>query len=197
MLTESWQEVALLSIKDMTGTTAMNFALITESFEPKAGDKEIEQISTVSGGRITKWTPEGMTEFTAKIIPIGDGYVNQTSLEGFWGLFQAATTNPTAIPLDIQNTRNRKTWNLSCLWIQGGVTNFPANAFLASTASCDAHRFSIRNAYITANPMSFSTSDGLGADITVKCPAFTKAGASNVKVESTDAAGTLTAVTWV
>lgn len=189
---ESWQETALLTIYD--GATYTNFALITESFEFNTGDKEIEGLPLVNGGRIAKWTPEADTEFTAKIIPLGVGAGTETSATGFWQKFQPPAALVSTDPIAIQNTRNRSTYTVAAMW----ATSFPGNAIAsASVSSAATTRLSMRNAYITSLKNSFSTSDGLMADITIKCPAFGKDGSSNVKMESCDGSlAALATLTW-
>ena len=184
---ESWQETALLTL--MQGSTAYNFALITESFEVNTGEKAVEGVATVSGGRITKWTPEGDTEFTAKIIPIGIGTDDLTNLEGFWNKFQPQTSNgytQNGVLNRAFNKRFRNTYTVCVMQTSG---TYPASANLASPTSADAKRVSMRNAYITKCTQAFGTSDGLTGEITIKVPAFAKDGSSNILDESCSANG--------
>lgn len=193
MLTESWQETALLSLMD--GSTAYNFALITESYELNTGEKQIEGLATVSGGRIAKWTPEGDTEFSAKIVPIGVGTDDANwGLEGFWAKFQPASTvggTYNSNPAVVQNSRFRKTWTVAIMQTSG---TYPANATLANAASSDAKRFAMRNAYIVKCTEAFGTSDGTTGEVIIKCPAFNKAGSSNVQFASTASGSSALAV---
>lgn len=185
---ESWQETALLTLKQGSGSTAYNFALITESFELNTGEKAIEGLATVSGGRIAKWTPEGDTEFTAKVIPIGIGTDDQTSLEGFWNKFQPQASDSYTQNGVLNRAFNKRFRNKYTVAILQTSTTYPADA-TASVSSADAIRFAMRNAYITKVTHSFGTSDGLTGEITIKCPAFDKTGASNVLIESMAANG--------
>ena len=197
MTIESWQETALLTLVD--GTTCHNFALITESFELNTGEKSIEGLATVSGGRIVKWTPEGDTEFTAKIVPIATGFDDATSMEGFWVKFQpqslAGGGTVTGNPTSVFNRRFRKTYGVSILQTSG---TYPSNATLANATGSDAQRLSMRNSYITSLKQAFGTSDGLTGDVTIKCPAFNKTGNSNVQFETTaaGASAVLAVLSW-
>lgn len=186
---ESWQEVALLSISN--GSSIMNFALITDSFEVQGGEKGIEGKPTVAGGRIAIWSPESDTEFTAKVIPVGVGKTTDTSADGFWQWFQTPSTADNSFPQSVSNTKNRTTVSLAIMW----SSTLPSTAFAAtSPATASAYRTTLKNAYITKYTKSFSPTDGLSADISIKCPAFAKDGTSNVIEESTDGTGALPAI---
>lgn len=187
---ESWQEIAILTMDD--GTTKTNFALITESFEINGGEKGIEGLPLVNGGRIAKLSPETDTEFTAKIIPLGVAVTTETTATGFWQRFQPQATPDVTQPLRALNSRLRNKYTVAVVW----STQTQADAMAASTANAVALRFAMRNAYITKLTHSFTTSDGLMADITFKCPAFGKDGTANVQMESTDGTGTLPILAW-
>ena len=187
---ESWQEVAMLSVNN--GTAIANFALITESFDINNGEKNIEGQATVSGGRIVKWTPEGDTEITCKIIPVGVSDPNDTTLDGFWQHFQPQSVSDTSYPRVVSNSRLRTTVSVAILWCQA----FPAsvsNAFSATASSHAAYRICLSNAYITKNSHSFTTDAGLTADVSIKCPAFDKNGVSNVVIDDSDGSAALVA----
>lgn len=184
---ESWQEVALLSVSN--GSAVKNFALITDSFDINNGEKGIEGKPTVAGGRIVMWTPEGDTEFTAKIIPVGVGKTTDTTADGFWQDFHPQSTADDTFPQLASNTRLRTTVSLAIMW----ASTLPSTAFAATGTSVSAYRMILRNAYFTKFTKAFSTSDGLSADITVKCPAFTKSGDANITEESTDGSDVLPA----
>lgn len=180
---ESWQEVALLSIK--TSLATQNFALITESIDVTHGDKQVEGMATVAGGRIMKWTPETDTEFTAKIYPVGVGRLADTSSNGFWQIFQpsaAASGVADTYPQNVSVSRIRNTYSVALMWSQ----SLPADAFAPTTGSPAAYRTILRNAWITKFKESFSPSDGYSGDITIVCPPFAKDGSINITKESTD-----------
>lgn len=189
MTYESWQETALLTLKQGSGSTAYNFALITESFEMNTGEKGVEGLATVSGGRIVKYTPEGDTEFTAKIVPIGIGTDDMTNMEGFWNKFQPQTSDGYTQNGVLNRAFNKRIRNKYTVSIMQTSGTYPADATLASPTGADALRMSMRNAYITKCTQSFGTSDGLTGEITIKCPAFDKSGASNLLFESCAANG--------
>jgi hypothetical protein len=178
---ESWQEVAILTIKN--GSTKTNFALLTESFEVNNGEKAVEGLATVSGGRIMKWTPEGDTEVTCKIVPVGVGKSNDTTADGFWGLFQpgAGTTDP----IMASSSKTRTLYSVAIMWTSSAL----ADAFTSSATSAAATRFVMKNAYITKLTHSFGTSDGLMADMTLKCGAYDKSGNPNIVWDSASGAG--------
>jgi len=184
MTEESWEEVALLTLYD--GVTEQNFALITESFDIKPGEKDIEGQPTVSGGRIVKWKPEGDYEFSAKITPVGSGTETQASMDGFFQRLHPQSTPDNTMPVHVLNTRNRNKYTVAIMW----ATTLPANATLGTTTT-EGYRIAFQNAYVTATPFSFSTSDGLMGEVTIKGPAFTKAGAANIATDEVDATGNL------
>jgi len=188
MYQESWQEVALLSISN--GSSIMNFALITDSFEVQGGEKQIEGKPTVAGGRIVMWTPESDSEFTAKVIPVGVGKTTDTSADGFWQWYQTPSSPDNTFPQSVSNTKNRNTVSLAIMM----ASTLPSTAFATTSTSASAYRTTLKNAYITKYTESFSTTEGLSADITIKCPAYAKDGTSNVIKESTDGTGVLPAI---
>ena len=186
---ENWRETALLTLVD-SSNNKMNFALITESFDFKPGDKDIDPVPMVNGGRIVKFNPEGPFEFSGKIVPLGAG-TTAASIEGFWQHMHPQGTPKGAGAIQVFNTRRRNVYDVAIMMTSG---TYPADATAASPAAADSQRVAVRNAYITAEPYSFSTSDGWMADITIKGAPFTKAGASNISFESTDAASTAIAI---
>lgn len=182
---ESYQEVALLSIK--TSAATQNFALITESIELTTGDKNVEGIATMSGGRIMKWTPEGDTEITFKCYPVGAGRLADTDSNGFWQTFQPQATAIDTYPQNVSVSRFRNTYSVAMMWSR----SLPANAFAATTTSDSAFRTILRNAWVTKYKESFTPSDGLSADVTIVCPPFAKDGSVNITKESTDGSAVL------
>lgn len=180
---ESYQETAMLTLKN--GSVKNNFALITESIEINSGEKQIEGLVTLSGGRITKWTPEGDTEFTAKIIPVGVGKTTDTTADGFWQYFQAGTDD--TMPQSTPNSRSRNVYSVAIMF----ASTYPADAFTSTATSIAAYRVVLKNAYITKFTKSGNTSDGFMADLAIKCVPFDKNGSSNITEESTDGTGAL------
>lgn len=188
---DSWKEVALLTLYD--GTTKQNFALITESFDIATGEKGMEGLATVAGGRIKKYTPETDTEFTAKIIPVGVGLTTETSMTGFWQRFQPQGTADATDPIQASVSRTRNTYTTCVMW----ATTLPADAVLAPASSVAALRFTMHQSEITSLKHTFTTSDGLMADVTIKTIPFDKSGIANVIFESCIGSGaSLAAVTF-
>jgi len=77
MVVEAWTESALINLND--GTTDMSIHAITDSIDIDSGEKGMEGIPTLGGGRIKKLTPQTDTTITFEGYPIAIGDKDATS----------------------------------------------------------------------------------------------------------------------
>jgi len=80
MVNDAWMEECLIGISKIGGEE-VQFHSLMETADFDIGDKDIEGIPLVNGGRVTKWTPEAdsMVTFEAYSLEAGAG-------EGFFDL---------------------------------------------------------------------------------------------------------------
>lgn len=75
MVNDAWMETCLIGISKIAGEE-VQFAGLTETVDLDMGEKDIEGVPLVNGGRVTKWTPEGDSSITLEAYPLqaGAGY---------------------------------------------------------------------------------------------------------------------------
>jgi hypothetical protein len=184
MVVDSFTETALISLKD--GTTVSSLHAITETIDISQGDKPVEHIATVSGGRVTKFNPEEDTEITFEGYPISIGDKDATSQDGLDLFFHGGTDS--AAPFSVSSSLTRTVFTVTIMW-----TDSTATSATSSVPSGNyALRYNFANCYMTSCKPSFT--DGiLKATYVFKCAPRNKAGTSNITVESTD--GTISMAT--
>ncbi len=65
---EQWTETAFVEIADNSATSnVVQFGTITDTIDISIGARDIEAISMVSAGRVSKFTPEDVTEITLEL----------------------------------------------------------------------------------------------------------------------------------
>jgi hypothetical protein len=173
---DAWMEVAYLSIS-IVGGSDLQFAAITETLDFDLGEKDIEGIATLKGGRLKKWMFEGDKTITIEAYPLTAGTSSGTDGKGFFDLMH--TVDATA-PIRIINDRNRVNCRLLVLW-----TNDPSvtTAQSATAENYSAQRIGLAEGNITSVKPSF-TEGILKYTITFKCTAFDKSGDGNTMIES-------------
>jgi len=178
---DAWQEKCLIAISVQAGSD-VTFHGITETVDFDIGEKDIEGVPILNGGRVCKWTPEGDSSVTLEAYPMAVGTDTGTTGEGFFDLLHSADTGDV---LGILNTRDRNKYRILVMW-----TN-DASVTTAQSATTDTHsavRFGFADGHFTSVKPSFT--DGiLKYTVTFKCPAFDKAGVANVKFESCEGTG--------
>lgn len=190
VLPDAWMETALVSIAEQSGTD-IKFHAVTETIDLDLGEKDIEGIALVNGGRITKIMPETDSTVTLEAYPVevGSGDVSSATVGG--GFFDLLHTEDTTQPYSVTNTRKRNPLRMAILWTDDtSVTN--AAAAVATTTQT-AMRFAAANGFITSVKPSFT--DGiLKFTITFKVAAFDTSGAGQIKLESVNSTASLTAL---
>ena len=84
MADDAWMENALIGIS-IIGSEEVQFSSIVETADFDVGEKDIEGLALVNGGRITKYTPEGDSSVTFEVYPMEAG-----AGEGFFDLLHGS-----------------------------------------------------------------------------------------------------------
>ena len=176
---DAWMEVCLVGIAniDINSGADMQFAALTETIDFDLGEKDIEGVPLVNGGRITKFNPEGDKTVTFEAYPLQAG--TDTGSTGL-GFFDLMHDQDTAVPIRITNTRTRNKSRILVLWTNDPT---PTTAQAATAQNYSALRIGLAEGYVTSVKPSFT--DGiLKFTVTYKCAAFQKDGTGNVIMES-------------
>lgn len=177
---DAWMEEALVAIA-VQGGSDVQFGALTETIDMDLGEKDIEQIPLVNGGRVTRWIPESLSTVTFEAYPLEAGTDAGTTGLGFFDLLH---TQDTTVPIRVVNDRNRSKYRVLILWTNDSTAT---TAQSATAQNASGLRVGLSDGHFTAVKPSFT--DGiLKFTITYKCAAFDKSGAANVMIES--AAGT-------
>lgn len=177
---DSWAEFCLISLMNNYGQNSgeIAFAGFTEDITAiDFGEKDIEGIPLLNGGRIVKKTPMTDESMTLKVYPvkadIGAGGVVQ--------LFHPQDTNDTSQPIVVSNDKDRVPYRVVLLW----CTRLPSSATAIPGLGEPAYRIQAVNAYVTKYTPSF---DGkiLSAEMSLKWTPFDQWGMANKQEESTD-----------
>lgn len=193
---DSWNDRCRVGIM-RAGGTEVQFHARTEDITWDTGDKDVEGVSLVSGGRVIK--PISMTDESV-ILKI---YPTETELAGGglaqWFHPQGAAhgvADDTTEPYVVTNSIHRIKHRLIFLW----TTYLPAAAATVPTDE-PAYRIQIINAYSTGWKLNYDDKI-LSAEATFKWAPFTRAGVGNKREESTTgattdlAAATTSATSW-
>ena len=155
MADDAWMEECLVGISKI-GEQEIQFASEIETSDFDIGEKDIEGIVLVNGGRVTKWTPEGDTSVTFEAYPLESG-----AGRGFFDLLHdtdilvsSTTTSATA------NKLNDTGVNFTTLGIAAGdkVRNTTDNTEALVTAVDSATVLSI-SADIMASGEDYTITD--------------------------------------
>jgi hypothetical protein len=173
-------ETCLIGISAIGGSD-VQFASLTETVKPDLGEKDIESIPLVNGGRVTKFNPEGDSSITFEAYPFQAGTDTGTTGKGFFDLLHAQDAS---VPIRVTNTRARTKYRVLVLWTNDPT---PTTAQAATAQNYSALRIGLADGYFTSVQPDFT--DGmLKFTVVYKCAPYDKAAASCVMMES--AAGT-------
>ena len=173
---DAWMETCLVAISIIDGSN-LQFAALTETIDFDIGEKDIEGIPLVNGGRVTKWNPEGDSSITFEAYPLQAGTDSGTTGLGFFDLMHSVDS---AVPIRITNDRNRDKYRVLVLWTNDPT---PTTAQASTADTFSALRIGMADGHFTSVKPSFT--DGiLKFTVTYKCAAFDKSGAGNVMIES-------------
>lgn len=187
MTTEVFQELCLVGVKSELDSSELQLATFIEDLpEIELGEKAMEGIALVNGGRLKKFTPQADGTFTIKCYPIG---VAQDG-NGVMQYFTSGTALDSSDPYKTVNSYSHKNCRLVVLWAE---TLPPVAGTSTAAANGYAERMTVINAVCTNVKPSFDDKIK-SAEVTWKWTAFDKTGTANVCYESTYGTG-LAAVT--
>ncbi len=173
---DAWMETCLIAISALDGADVA-FAGLTETVDFDLGEKDIEGVPLVNGGRVTKWSPEGDKTITMEAYPMEAGTDSGVTGKGFYDLLHSQDA---VVPIRILNDHTRTKYRILVLWTNDS-TAVTAQSITAANAS--ALRIGLADGHFTSVKPSFT--DGiLKFTIIYKCAAFDKAADSNVMMES-------------
>lgn len=180
-INDAWMEECKIAISKIGGADVA-FEGITETCDFDLGDKDIEGVPLVNGGRVTKWNPEGDSTVTFEAYPPSVGTVSGTTGKGFYDLMNSADS---VVPVRIINDRNRDKYRVLFLWTNDSTAT---TAQAATTDTYSALRIGLAEGYFTSVKPTF-TEGILKYTVMFKCAAFDKLGVGNVMQESAEGTG--------
>ncbi len=140
MVDDAWMEECLIGIS-VIGGEEVQFASITETEDFDIGEKDIEGLALVNGGRVTKWTPEGDSTITFEVYPLeagaGEGFFDL--LHGNEVIVSGTTTGINANDL-IDSSENFTTQGVR---VGDRITNTTDTTYATVTAIEDANTLSV------------------------------------------------------
>ena len=178
---DAWMEVCLIAISKI-GDSDIQFAAITETVDIDLGEKDIEGVALVNGGRVTKWSPEGDSTITFEAYPMEAGTDTGTAGHGFYDLLHSVDA---VVPIRVTNSRNRDKYRILVMWTNDPT---PTTAQATTAENYSALRIGLADGHFTSVKSSFT--DGTNKfTVAYKCAAFDKAAASNIMMESAAGSG--------
>jgi len=186
--TDAWLEQACVTITEVGGTD-YNYQTLTETVDIDLGDRDIEGIATLAGGRIVRFIPEGDTSITLECYSIEaatpDDALKTAAGRGFLGHFW---DGPSSDPQTVTATRTRLKHRLVVLWTDNTTDTDAPGAMDDITAQ--GIRFMAADGYVTSVKPSFT--DGiLKFTVTLKFPPYQADGTPLLQWQSTESANTI------
>ncbi len=176
---DAWMEVCLIAVSKASGSD-LQFAAETETVDFDIGEKDIEGVPLVNGGRVTKFTPEGDSSITFEAYTLEAGTLaGATPGTGFFDMLHS-TDGADSVPIRITNDRNRDKYRVLVLWTNDPT---PTTAQAATAENYSALRIGMADGHFTSVKPSF-TDGTLKFTVIFKCAAFDKSGTGNVMMES-------------
>ena len=173
---DAWMETCLIAIS-LQGGSDLQFAGVTETVDFDIGEKDIEGIPLVNGGRVTKWAPEGDSSITFEAYPLQAGTDTGTSGLGFYDLMHSVDAS---VPIRVINDRDRDKYRVLVMWTNDPT---PTTAQAVTSNTFSALRIGMADGHFTSVKPSFT--DGmLKFTVTFKVAAFDKTAGGNVMMES-------------
>lgn len=177
----AWSETALITITKYVaaGGTDVEFAALTETIDIDLGDKDIDIIANLKGGRFIKKIPAAGTTVTFEGYPVD---IDSAGGTGVSQMFHGGTWD-TSEPMAVTNSISRDLFRLAILWTDDTAATSAADATAATT---NAYRITFAHAYMTSMKPSFT--DGvLKFTFAFKIAPFNKEGVGLIHEDSGDA----------
>jgi len=193
---EVWQEFCRIGIipenypTGAGGGSCIEFAGITEDITALDwGDKDIEGVALVNGGRVVKHSPMGDESITLKMYPVDALLDNGSDVaNGVVQLFHPQSAEDATQPSVVDNSIYRRKFGLILLW----SSTLPATSDAIPAAATTSYRIQVINAYMTAYKLNYDDKV-LSAEVTFKWAPFNKSASSNKREESSDGTAQLSA----
>jgi hypothetical protein len=183
---DTWSEVAKVAIAAQAGSD-VHFDSLTETVDIDIGDKDFDVISTLSGGRLIKFTPQEPTTITLEAYPVQAGTNTGTTGTGFFDLVHTVDTSQ---PIVVSVDRVRSKYRIAIMWTNDVTSTTYAESQVVSPTYAML-RVVASDGYFTSVKPSFT--DGvLKFTVVYKVPPFDKSGVANIKIESLDGSATAT-----
>lgn len=180
----AWSEICLIAITKKGGSN-YEYAALTETVAIDQGDKDIEVIPTVGGGRVVKFTPQAETALTFECYPLD---IDAAGSTGVSQIFQGGAWDAVE-PLIASASRMRDLFRIAMLWTEDTAATSGAGA----TAAIISYRYIVVNAYCTSCKPSF-TDKVLKFTLTFKVAPFNRVGTAQIQEQSTDGSTILAAL---
>ena len=202
---DTWKEIAYVSItKQNASPYTYHFCALSESIDIDEGERGIETVKTLCGGRIVRSLPQEDTTITMKLYPQQAGVVpggtTDSAARGIHDLFYESVSTSSAttgeIVVNNASSGSRNKYRIAVLWTDLAIADGDATGEVDSPANAGL-RWVGRNGYITKIAQTFSSDGQLAYDVTFVVPARQANGTTaNIQVESVDgvATGTMTAL---
>ena len=185
---DAWKEFCLIGIIPQAyptgagGGAEIAFAGMTEDITAMDwGERDIEGMPLVNGGRVVKVSSMGDESMTLKMYPTDALLDTADVAEGVAQLFHPQAEEDITQPVVVINSIYRRKFGIIMLWSE----TLPATAGAIPAESKKAYRIQVVNAYMTAYKLNYDDKM-LSAEVTFKWAPFTKAAVGNKKEESTD-----------
>lgn len=182
---DTWNETALVSISPV-GYGELLFETVTETIDLDEGEKPVEWIPTLKGGRLTKFMPKEDTTITLELYPIYSGNGawpasgSTATGEGLYDLLDTLPATSTDPFQALVETTTRTKIRCTVLWTDNSSID-NATALIPTTSTAD--RASYAEGYLTKIKREYT--DGIRkATVTMKFPASDKDGDSCQIVQS-------------
>jgi hypothetical protein len=185
---DMWSEVALVSIQKLSGNS-VEFYTITDSVDFKIGQKDVDFVATLSGGRLANFKPMEPTEVTMKVYPNELGTSSGLTGKGVFDLFCANTTDATQ-PLDFSVDRGRTKYRVTFLVTDD--TTVTSATSLITINQCGARLIAKNGFLVEATPTEYTPESGWIWTVRFKFAPFGKDGTANISGQSTDGTATMT-----
>lgn len=192
MTNETWSETAYVAITKSGSGSDVEFYAITSSVEVTVGDKDVDFMPMLNGGRLSAFKPQADTTITLDLYPLQAGTATGTTGKG---VFDLIGTSDATQPVSIDTSRTRNKYRMTILWTDDTTVT-------SATAAINLNQIGLRviakNGYIiSATPSGNMTpNDPLKWQVKFKCGAFDKDGNPNVTIQSVDGSATMTMATY-
>lgn len=190
---DSWSETALVTLNIQGVSGDFHMQCMTETIDVDWGEKGVDSVPTVCGGRIAKFNPEEDTTLTLEGYPLNAGFVegSDVNVDGVMNFLYGAVVDGTddsgagtLTAMAITSSRTRRKVRAIIRWTESSSVN-AEDLMLGNTQNL---RMIFADGYVTSAKHAFT--DGvLKVTMEAKFPPFDRTGASNFKLQSQDGNG--------